>query len=174
LLFFLYIVAGMNNIANKQGAGEDSLGGRLMDAMKKFSENYAQFESKRAAKFGLHPAEARCLLFFRDKRYLTVKELADLLGLVKSRVVRIVDELETKLLVERFPDPADGRIVLIGLTSGGKNKLRLLQDCCRDTSRFLWDSFHNPFKETLPETLEQLSAQLQDISGRELQTAVEV
>lgn len=41
-----------------------------------------------------------------------------------SRVSRVVDELEGQGLVERNPDPTDGRAVLIKLTPAGRGHLR--------------------------------------------------
>lgn len=49
----------------------------------------------------------------------TIRELALLLKVCKPVVTRAVDRLEKEQLVERQPDPRDGRSILIVLTSSG-------------------------------------------------------
>ncbi len=50
---------------------------------------------------------------------LPLRELAKRMGCAKSNASALVDRLEAQRLVRRFPDPEDGRGVLIGLTAGG-------------------------------------------------------
>ena len=50
---------------------------------------------------------------------LTLRELARRMGCAKSNASALVDRLEAQRLVRRFPDPEDGRGVLIELTSEG-------------------------------------------------------
>lgn len=50
----------------------------------------------------------------------TIRELALLLKVCKPVVTRAVDRLEQEQLVERQPDPRDGRSILIVLTSSGR------------------------------------------------------
>ena len=75
-------------------------------------------------RFGLPYAEVRCLLLFSGERYLTVKTLSEKLDVAKSRVTKILDRLEEKALVRRLLDPADARVVLIGLTAAGMEKVK--------------------------------------------------
>lgn len=49
----------------------------------------------------------------------SVKELAEVLVLVPSAVVQLVDRMVKQGLVERVPSPTDGRSVLVKLTQGG-------------------------------------------------------
>jgi DNA-binding MarR family transcriptional regulator len=140
----------------------------IMESMKRFSDVYTQFEIKRAEKFGLSLAEARCILLFQDKRYTTVKELADIMNLGKSRIVRIVDSMESKHLAERFPDPADGRIVLIGLTSDGKTRLIELRNCCEETLKAIWNNLPDSKRDSFPIALDELTSTIKNIIEREL------
>ena len=59
---------------------------------------------------------------------LTQQTLADRLRLQKSTVSRLVDELERDGTLERRPNPADRRSVLIALTSAGGRKAERLRD----------------------------------------------
>ncbi|ROQ90909.1 MarR family winged helix-turn-helix transcriptional regulator [Desulfosoma caldarium] len=73
-------------------------------------------------KFGLPDAELRCLMLFREDKYLTAKGIALKMDVAKSRVTKIVNGLLDKGLVQCIDDPADGRIKLISLTPKGRAK----------------------------------------------------
>ncbi|PKN42857.1 MAG: hypothetical protein CVU60_03435 [Deltaproteobacteria bacterium HGW-Deltaproteobacteria-18] len=72
--------------------------------------------------FGVSEAELRCLRNFENQRYMTSRDLAAALGVVKSRVTKIVDGLEKKGFLQRTPDPGDSRVILFSLTPLGKEK----------------------------------------------------
>jgi len=72
--------------------------------------------------FGVNEAELRCLRLFENQRYMTPKDIAAALGVVKSRVTKILEGLEKKGLAQRMPDPGDSRVVLFSLTALGREK----------------------------------------------------
>lgn len=51
--------------------------------------------------------------------------LGDAVTLSRSRVSRVVDELERAELVTRAPDPDDGRATLAAITPAGSGRLRV-------------------------------------------------
>lgn len=55
---------------------------------------------------------------------LRMQELADRVVLSRTRVSRLVDDLERQGLVVREPDDADGRVTYAAITSDGKKVLR--------------------------------------------------
>jgi DNA-binding MarR family transcriptional regulator len=57
-------------------------------------------------------------------RRLRMRELAARVTLSRTRVSRVVDELETSGLVEREPDPDDGRGYFAFITAEGRAELR--------------------------------------------------
>lgn len=63
----------------------------------------------------LHDAQGRCL---------RMRELSERVVLSRSRVSRLVDELERDGLVSRRADPDDGRAALACLTSAGRRAFR--------------------------------------------------
>ncbi len=89
----------------------------LMEEVVRCCESRAAHLSK---KFRLPDAELRCLMLFREDKYLTVKGIAQKMDVAKSRVTKIVAGLLEKGLVARIDDPADGRIKLISLTAKGR------------------------------------------------------
>jgi DNA-binding MarR family transcriptional regulator len=57
-------------------------------------------------------------------RRLRMQELASRVVLSRTRVSRLVDELVAAGLVERLPDPADGRASFASITRQGRGALR--------------------------------------------------
>ena len=57
-------------------------------------------------------------------RRLRMQELASQVVLSRTRVSRLVDELVKEGLVERLPDPDDGRAAFAVLTRPGRDELR--------------------------------------------------
>lgn len=73
-----------------------------------------------AKRFNLPYTELKCLLLFNGEKYLTVKGMALKLGVAKSRVTKLIDNLSERGLVGRIDDPKDARIRLISLSPKGK------------------------------------------------------
>jgi len=55
---------------------------------------------------------------------LRMQDLGDRAVLSRTRVSRLVDELEARGLVERRPDPTDGRATLAAITPAGRAAFR--------------------------------------------------
>jgi DNA-binding MarR family transcriptional regulator len=71
-------------------------------------------------KFSLPIAELKCLILFKEEKYLTAKGLAKKLDVAKSRVTKLVENLYQKGLVNKVDDPSDARIKLLSLSPKGK------------------------------------------------------
>lgn len=84
-----------------------------------------QYQSE---KFALPDAELRCLMLFDNERYLTAKNIAHKMNVVKSRVSKIIEGLADKELVQKLIDPADSRVTLISLTPEGHKKLAQINE----------------------------------------------
>lgn len=89
----------------------------LIDSLFQCCQERMQYQSER---FGLPEAELRCLLLFRNERYLTAKTIAGRLNVAKSRVTKIVDGLLRKNLLDQTSDHEDLRVKLLRLTPGGE------------------------------------------------------
>ena len=79
-------------------------------------------------RFQLPDAEFRCLLLFGEERYLTAKNIALKMNVVKSRVSKIIDGLKKKNLIQRIADPEDSRVKLLSLTPAGQKKLNEIKE----------------------------------------------
>lgn len=76
-----------------------------------------------AGRWDLHPSQARALRTLGHHDVLRPGELARHLRIAPRSATEVVDELERRGLVERTPDPADRRAVLVGLTAQGREVL---------------------------------------------------
>jgi DNA-binding MarR family transcriptional regulator len=86
---------------------------------------------RQSEQFNLPDAELRCLRLFGQERYLTPKGIAHQMGVVKSRITKLIEGLVNKGLVQRFKDPEDSRITLLRLTAKGQAKLKQINDHLR-------------------------------------------
>jgi DNA-binding MarR family transcriptional regulator len=70
------------------------------------------------AEHDLSLTQLRVLAILRDRR-VKMSELADYLGLDKSTISGLVDRAEKRGLLQRIPNPVDGRGVDVVLSSEG-------------------------------------------------------
>ena len=88
--------------------------------------------------------------------------LADRIGTSDSASTRAVDALESVALVERIPDPVDGRAVLVAATEAGRERVAE----SRDRLQRLLGSSAVPLdtgdRAQLVDLLQRLSAALED------------
>jgi DNA-binding MarR family transcriptional regulator len=96
------------------GAGHQE----LIDALVLTSFATMAVLSRAAAEHDLSLTQLRVLAILRDRRG-TIGELAGYLGLDKSTVSGLIDRAEKKGLLQRAPNPADGRAVDVFLTADG-------------------------------------------------------
>lgn len=75
----------------------------------------------------LRPSSASALTTVELHGPLTPSELADIERVKRPTATRILRSLEQEGLVERTPDPKDGRSALISLTRDGRERLRRLR-----------------------------------------------
>jgi DNA-binding MarR family transcriptional regulator len=90
---------------------------------------------------------------------LRMSDLADRVLLSPSGLTRLVDRLEKRGLVERRPDPDDGRVALARLTQDGHRRSKL---AARTHLRGIREQFTGRLSE---EHLRNVAAALETISG---------
>ena len=75
----------------------------------------------------LRPSIASALVTVELHGPLTPSELADIERVKRPTATRILRGLEDESLVQRTPDPEDGRSALISITGEGRDRLRRLR-----------------------------------------------
>lgn len=101
-------------------------------------------------------AQAHALGELHERGPLTQQEMASALRVQKSTVSRLVDQLESDRLATRAPNPADGRSVLISLTSNGRRRAERLADARRELFVRLLDQLDDDARRSVVEGLSHL------------------
>jgi DNA-binding MarR family transcriptional regulator len=96
----------------------DTAHGELISALVRASFATTAVLSRIAAEHDLSLTQLRVLAILRDRR-VRMSELADYLGLDKSTISGLVDRAEKRGLLQRAPNPADGRATDVFLTAEG-------------------------------------------------------
>jgi DNA-binding MarR family transcriptional regulator len=96
----------------------DTVQRELISALVRASFATTAVLSRIAAEHDLSLTQLRVLAILRDRR-VRMSELADYLGLDKSTISGLVDRAEKRGLLQRAPNPADGRATDVFLTAEG-------------------------------------------------------
>jgi DNA-binding MarR family transcriptional regulator len=79
----------------------------------------------------LSPSDAKLLIYLASlspPHQMTPKEMVELLDLTSGSVTSLIDRMESSGYVERHPDPADRRGVLVRLTAEGRSTAAVLTE----------------------------------------------
>lgn len=129
----------------------------LVDALVQASFVTMAVLNKVGAEHDLSLTQLRVLAILRDRR-LRMTALANYLGLDKSTMTGLVDRAEKRGLLERAPNPTDGRAVDVFLSAdGAKLADRLYAQVEQSLSPRL-SSLAQPDRRRLGTLLEQLLA----------------
>jgi DNA-binding MarR family transcriptional regulator len=111
---------------------------RLGYLLKHAHLRYAQLTSAELAPLGIGPREWAALNCLDERHGLSQREAADLLGVDRTTMVALVDQLQAKGWVKRDTHTDDRRKNIVGLTRKGRDLMqrgaRVIDEC---ESRFL-------------------------------------
>jgi len=164
LLGWFYFVDSMNDFyptSREQVTRYQSK--RLQDLIGDITQCCQEKTLYQAHKFNLTQAEMKCLLLFKEERYLTVKGLAQKLEVAKSRVTRIIDGLVNKRLAQRIIDPEDARVILISLTPEGQKQVEALDVFLKDLHHQLLLELKENDRKNILASLETLRSSMEVI-----------
>ena len=92
----------------------------VKNLMEEITRGFHVLEKNVSVSCGITPSQWSTLLAFDDKNVLKMNELSKRLALATSTMTRMIDNLVKEGLVERKPDFADRRLVMVHLTKEGK------------------------------------------------------
>jgi DNA-binding MarR family transcriptional regulator len=111
---------------------------RLGYLLKHANLRYAELTSAELAPLDISPRQWAALNCLDEQHGLSQREVAELLGIDRTRMVALVDELQANGWVERRPQPDDRRKNIVTLTADGRKLMqrggRIIDECER---RFL-------------------------------------
>jgi DNA-binding MarR family transcriptional regulator len=115
-----------------------ALAGRLGFLLKHARERLGELTAEVLAPFGVTGRQVAVLIAVDDRVPLSQQEVARRLGVDRTTMVDLIDELEAKGLVQRRQDPADRRRNVVALTPAGTAALDGASRATRDAEqRFL-------------------------------------
>jgi MarR family transcriptional regulator, transcriptional regulator for hemolysin len=130
---------------------ERSFGFLIADVARLMTRNF----DRRAQKIGLSRAQWQVLAWLKHNEGISQTKLADLLEISPMTLVRLIDRLQARGLVERRPDPADRRIYRLHLAQTAHPMLEQLWRMGTETRR-----------QALPDISPEEEAMLIEILGR--------
>lgn len=119
----------------------------------------AQRFAERTAEQGLTPPQSGILRLLRTNAGMSQQELANFLGMMPSRVVALIDEMEASGLVERTRHGTDRRRNVLVLTAQGEDALRAVMRVARAHEDELTAALTADERATLVELLTRVADQ---------------
>jgi DNA-binding MarR family transcriptional regulator len=126
-------------------------------AASRFAEHLAELE--------LMPAHAGVFRILAASPAITQQALATALGTLPSRLVAIVDELESRGFLERRPHESDRRSYALHLTDKGKSTLQAVGRIAREHQQTLLEALSEEEQRTLSVLLQRVAEQQGLIKG---------
>ena len=100
-----------------------------------------RFWSKHIARLNLTAVQGMTLGFLYEEDGVTSRSLGDRTVLDSATLTGVLDRLEALGLIERRPNPADGRAILVLLTDEGRNTAAEIAGIMQTANRELLDVF---------------------------------
>ncbi len=152
---------------NQKGGNHDTITDHQIDQFQilifKLYQCCQERMQRQAEQFDLPDAELRCLRLFGHERYLTPKGIAHRMGVVKSRITRLIEGLVKKGFIQRFKDPEDSRITLLRLTPQGQIQLDRINRHLKSANRNVLSRMSDEQREALLVHLEVLRSSMEAV-----------
>jgi DNA-binding MarR family transcriptional regulator len=111
------------------------LADRLGYLLKHAQLRLAELSGSALAPFGVSGRECAVLIAIDQQAPQSQQEVARRMGVDRTTMVALIDDLEGKGLVERRPDPDDRRKNVVALTGVGRTTLRQATAATREAER---------------------------------------
>jgi DNA-binding MarR family transcriptional regulator len=96
---------------------------RLGYLLKHAQLRYFELQATALEPYGITGRQCAVLIAIDDQEPRSQQEVAERLGVDRTTMVGLIDELEAKSLVDRRPDPGDRRKNVVALTATGRETL---------------------------------------------------
>jgi DNA-binding MarR family transcriptional regulator len=113
----------------------------------------------RLGKLQLAPRHAGILRILNSSPAMTQQALAATLNMVPSRLVALLDEMETRALIERRANPDDRRRYSVHITENGRSILQAIGAIAREHSQALLTALSDDERRQLASLLQRVADQ---------------
>ncbi|WP_206340345.1 MarR family winged helix-turn-helix transcriptional regulator [Blastococcus litoris] len=144
----------------EEAAGGVPVGAGVAFLLSQLGSHGAMRFGERLADLGLTPGHAGLLRVVAREPGLSQRQLADRLGAQPSRVVVLVDELESRGLLTRRSREGDRRSHVIGLTDAGSRSLATIRTIAEAHEAELTHTLSERERDQLKDLLGRLAAGL--------------
>jgi MarR family transcriptional regulator, transcriptional regulator for hemolysin len=102
-----------------------------------------------------------------DGKALTQRDLARIASIEQPTMAATLSRMERDGLVERRPDPADGRSSLVSLSAGARDKARLVMEAVDETNAAALETLSEKERAALLDSLAKVVASLRRLLAEE-------
>lgn len=113
--------------------------------------------AERLAPLKLAPRHAGVLSIVGSNPALTQQSLADMLQMLPSQLVALVDELQSRGLIERRENPHDRRSYALHLTDNGRSKLEAIRRVSHEQHKALLKALSEDEQQELVQLLQRVA-----------------
>jgi DNA-binding MarR family transcriptional regulator len=99
------------------------------------------------------------ILQFLTRGGLTQRQLIDVVGVDKSTLVRLIDQLENQQLAQRTRDPGDRRAFQVTITERGRQRLAAANTAAAELGEQLFGWLNSRQRQQLHQTLQRIIQQ---------------
>jgi DNA-binding MarR family transcriptional regulator len=147
---------------NKSHPGDESCSrpaGRASSAflLAQVGAHAASKFAQRLSKVGLAPAHSGILRILSSTPAITQQTLATTLRMAPSRLVALIDDMDSSGLIERRGDPDDRRRYALHLTEKGRAMLDAVGRISREHSQALLNALSDDEQRQLAQFLQQIA-----------------
>ena len=131
---------------------------RLAYLFKRAHLDLAALHEELLAPFGISAGELAVMMLIQTCEPESQQQVARRLGIDRTTMVEVIDELEVKGLVRRRPDTADRRRKVLELTEAGQSTLPRATEASDQAEQQLLAEFDDNERATLRALLRRLAA----------------
>jgi DNA-binding MarR family transcriptional regulator len=142
-----------------KAAGAEPGSGSVAFLLAQLGAHAASRFAERLAPLKLAPHHAGLLRLIGAAAGMSQRALGQRLGILPSRVVALVDELESRGLVERRDDPGDRRTYALHLTAAGRRALGKVARVAREHGEALCSTLSPEKRRQLASLLARVAEQ---------------
>ncbi len=139
----------------------------VSDAMQrhlyKLLRSFESCDQQCLAQYGITASQGYALLAFPSGSDTSMNQLSRVMGLANSTMTRMVENLVTKELVQRWQDDQDRRVVRVKLTARGEELQRSLKEARRELQKRILEELQEGERPAILDALEKLSAAVEKI-----------
>jgi len=136
-----------------------SMGGGVAFLLAQVGQHAADLFAERISSIGLTPPQAGILRVISREPGQSQQALSSRLGLLPSRVVAFIDDLEQRGYIERRRNPNDRRLHALHLTPHGEELMKQLSVLAREHEHQLTAGLSTPQRTALHESLQVIANQ---------------